>query len=250
MHLGSKSKKCTISQCNGLGHVRWYNHKRHIKEEDCPYHENNMDNEPSDRHEISNESDESDEEQEEETEEEEEEEEVEVTEEHDQEGINESELMYEQTENIDGENTLIGPEWSVSFVNCSYFIMEKEQQALTLALPSYSLEKYRQLLKENALGVGPEDVVSWDYAQVEQFVHKLTECQQTSQIFADQVRLLLRAFSYSEQTLLYLQRIDGQSLLMLQQDDLSGRLRLKLGPTVKIYGFIAAIRASLLDDQQ
>lgn len=207
-----------------------------------------MDNEPSDRHEISNESDESDEEQGEETEEEEEEEEV--TEEHDQEVINESEVIYEQTENIDGENTLIGSEWRVSFVNCSYFIMEKDQQALTPAVPSYLLEKYRQLLEENALGVGPDDVVSWDYAQVEQFVHKLTECQHTSQIFADQVRLLLRAFSYSKQTMFYLQRIDGQSLLMLQQDDLSGRLRLKLGPTVKIYSFIAAIRASLLDDQQ
>lgn len=78
-------------------------------------------------------------------------------------------------------------------------------------------------LLPGVMGTRARDVKTWDIAKVAEFVQELTGKEDYAEIFSSQ-------------------EIDGEALLMLTQTDMSSLLKLKLGPSVKIYNAIVMFK--------
>lgn len=224
---------CTVTNCNGRGHVRWYNHRRHDTVEDCPYSDKNLDTEPTDRYESDNESVESDED--EGGEDEDDDDDVE----NDKEAENLEVKSEEEKDGISEENQQDQMEMPITNGVLSFSTEEDEQDLLNYSIAlleqDYCTVKQKKpiLSRCNYLLNGSEGefelkkVTTWDYTLVERFVRALTGDEQSAALFSDE-------------------KIDGEAMLLLKQSDITDQLHLKLGPATKLYSCIAEIRAALL----
>ena len=78
-------------------------------------------------------------------------------------------------------------------------------------------------VKANIKGITLSHVAAWNVQNVVEFVRSLPGCQQNSQAFADE-------------------QIDGTALLLLNQADMLKIMNMKLGPVLKIFSVIQAIK--------
>ena len=177
LSLGANKTKvtCTIPNCYGIGHVRWYNHKSHNTIENCPYTDKNMGKEPSDRYESDNESVESDED-------------VEDSENED----GKEAAKGEENDNVNEKERENHEEMSISDADepelLQYSISLLEQENYSLQLPQSNLARCKCFLKENESEFELDKISSWDYILVERFVRVITGCQQTAAKFSYQVK--------------------------------------------------------------
>lgn len=156
--------------------------------DDCPYSENNLDIETSDRYESDNESVESDEDPEDFEDEDDEEDEAgegedfNAKEEKEDEVNEQDEGAKEQIEiqMTSDMSNLSSNDDDEAFANYSFSLMEQEY-----SMPS----NIKQLLNGGEVEFQRSEVSSWDYTHVERFVHILTGCSQSARMFAAEVRI-------------------------------------------------------------
>lgn len=191
-------QSCTIPNCNGIGHRKWYLYSKHSSANDCPYYTEHLDfNEPPDRYASSSE----------ESEDETSDDEMEPKEEIIEENLNPIQFK--------GEDL-----WNESeFENFSVPIIRNEQKNEIAKLSESFISSRKGLFSKKDLTMDTKKILSWNYMEVENFVYQLTGCSEAAKILSEQ-------------------HIDGEALLLLKRDDLTKRLNIKLGPAAKIHFFI------------
>ncbi|NXS56830.1 LMBL1 protein, partial [Brachypteracias leptosomus] len=85
-------------------------------------------------------------------------------------------------------------------------------------------EKHCKLLPEVS-GLTAKQVAKWSVEEVVNFVQRLPGCKEYASAFREE-------------------QIDGDSFLLLTQDDIINILKIKLGPALKIYNSILMLKSA------
>lgn len=95
-----------------------------------------------------------------------------------------------------------------------------------VAPPVWRINSLRieEILQKQGLRMDPRN---WSQADVHDFIERLIDCKDISKQFVRH-------------------RIDGESFLMLSQDDLINIFRMRLGPALKVYNSILQLRQKIL----
>ncbi len=88
------------------------------------------------------------------------------------------------------------------------------------------------------------DITEWQPIQIRDYFAGKGFDSAISDVFLDQVRSFLTSFVYILILLygVYLQEIDGRSLLLLQRGDVTSSLGLKLGPALKVFSHVKKLQ--------